>query len=278
MDLPTFSSLKFGDYILTRPTMLTLTERQRLTGQAIAGIQEMVRLRMKEGILVTGWFDESGGNDCPVATVCGYAVPPTASGQAAIDWHSRLKQDDLLSFSMKDAVTFQNNFATWKGEDDRRDALLRDLARIVSAAPFLKVSAIVRSEEFNALSEVERKKFGGDMLYCSIETCIRGILDSDNRASLHYIHDMTEKAAEFMKRFTKLRSRDQIVKDRCVAVTFADDTCHDGIQMADMAAYCMRCHFSGTRQNSIVSEVHEILSSKDRKIGKFLYIAGELVG
>lgn len=232
---------------------------------------------MRDGILVTGWFDESGSvADSSIALVAGFVALPGADAEVTKQWGLRLHEDGLQHFSMKHAMGFGDNFSTWADQVERRDVLLRDLAKIVSVSPLIKITAIVMAAFFNALPDIDLKKFGGDPLYCSIETCIRSILDSDDRFSLHYVHDLTEKSAQFMKRFNRIRARDQIIRERCVAVTFADDTCHYGIQMADMASYCARKALEGAGE-PIVSEVHALLTAKDQKHGHFLYKSGELV-
>jgi hypothetical protein len=233
---------------------------------------------MREGILVTGWFDESGGKGTPASYVVGFAALPEQAVKIFGKWKERLQADGLQQFGMKEAIHFHDQFESWKEDRERRDTLLRDLATIIAGASMLKVSATVTSSEFNTLSEAEKRKFDNDPLYRSIHACIRSILDGNDRFTLHYTHDMTDKATVFMKYFIKLRKRDQIINNRCVGVTFVDDTCHHGIQMADMAAYCTRCVLDPQGSNDpVIPEVHAILTSKDQKKDKFLYISGELV-
>jgi hypothetical protein len=227
--------------------------------------------------LVQGCFDESGKlADSEFVAFGGCVAPENAFEAFLPKWRERLHADKLSYTSMKDAIHFRGPFEDWGRDIKRRDTLLFDLAQLLSDAPIMRVASPMTTAEFRALPETQRKRFGNDIVYCGFEACIQGMLNQGTNLALHIACDLSEEyAKKCLTLFNKLRARNEVIKSRCFAITFADDTQHLGLQAADMVAFCARAEkLAPTKpQESIIERIIDLFRSQRTEVGTFLYRA-----
>ncbi len=230
-------------------------------------------------ILVNAYFDESGKLKDPNSEiVCfgGFAGPFKQTFAFVNKWDKCIKDAGLASTSMKEAIHFNGPYHGWKtaeGGPAKRDHVLRTLAHILADSGLLIITAPMTSAEFNAKPDWERKKFWDDLEYCGFEACINAVLHHAASLMLHVTCDLSEQYAEkCITLYNLLRKSDPLVKSRCMALTFGDDTHHSGLQAADMIAYCSRAeHMTAEPKHPIIQEIIGILRSPDRQVASFVY-------
>jgi hypothetical protein len=177
---------------------------------------------------------------------------------------------------MKDAIHFHGPFVNWKRDVQRRDALLFDLAELLSKAPIMRVASPMTTADFKALPDTQRKKLGNNIAYCGFEACIQGMLNQGPNLALHIACDLSEEyAKQCLTLFNKIRVRNEDIKSRCFAITFADDKQHLGLQVADMVAYCARAETLAptTAPELIIERIIELFRSQRTEVGTLLYRA-----
>lgn len=206
--------------------------------------------RMTATHQLTAYFDESGefqNSEYAVVGGCVFKkedIPPIHSR-----WRMRLNDEGIDYTSMKDALRFSGIYESWAGQEQRRDALLLDLAQVLVSSPMLRVWSTVTSAEFQALPSGIRERLGRDPHYCAFETCLCGVVKLPN-VQVHTVWDLSEEySATTVKLFNAFRRKNPIAKQRCPAISFCDDRFEHGLQMADMISYCARAGISG--QSSI---------------------------
>lgn len=194
--------------------------------------------------LVTACFDESGKlHDSKIVVFGGCAGAVGEFDRLAEAWSQRLAVDGVTSISMKDAMNFKKEFSEpqWKNNEDRRDALLFDLATLVFNSPLLRICSPQITSEFKSLCDQDRQSLGGNPQYQAFEACVTGLLGEDETIAVNVVCDLSEEYAEkCLKLFHKLRSRSPIARERLIGISFVDDTRHPGLQAADMIVYCRR--------------------------------------
>lgn len=226
------------------------------------------------------FLDESGKLADSSVVAYGGCV---AAGSQAISfsrkWEQFLKDADVKSTSMKEAVHFQGPYRTWKDQADaenKRDALLRSLANLLVSDGLLLISAPMKRSDFVAMPLNQRGKFWQDLHYCGFEACLTGVLHKVPRSRVHVICDLSEQYAEkCLTLFNKIRNRDPLAKDRCTAITFADDEDLPTLQAADMIAFCSRADEMRDERapEPITEELISILHTHDRQRGDLVYYA-----
>ena len=223
-------------------------------------------------------FDESGKlADSEIVVFGGCMGPREAVEDFGTKWVERLRRDGLQYTSMKEAIHFQGPYVDWKANTDKRDAVLRDLAKLLGDSSLLMMSSPITTSEFKALPSHQQKKLGNDPQYCGFEACIVSTLSQAPNLVLHAVCDLSEQYAErCITLFNTLRKRNETVKARCFALTFADDTRHSGLQAADMIAYCSRADHQRSTKTPvpIVEEIIGILNSHGGNTNWFVWKAG----
>jgi hypothetical protein len=227
--------------------------------------------------MVNAHFDESGKlGDSEIVAFAGCAGTTKAAWDCAAKWTEHLKVARISYTSMKDAIHLNGPYAMLRAETDsekKRDALLRTLARTVADSGLLLVAAPMTSAEFKSLPSSQRARFWNDLQYCGLEACISGVLHQGPNFVLHVTCDISEQYAQkCVALFNKLRSRDPLIRARCFAITFADDTKHVMLQVADMIAYCSRAeHLTSKKPEPIITELIETLRSPDQQVGSYVW-------
>jgi hypothetical protein len=190
------------------------------------------------------FFDESGKLQDPkneIVVFGGLAGPSNSAVVFEQKWEACIHHNHLSCTSMKDAIHFQGPYEAWKDNPTKRDDVLRQLAQLLADSDLFMVSSPMTSAEFKSLPQETRKKLWNDPQYCGFEACLMGVLAQRNDSVMHVACDLSEEYSEkCITLFNKLRKRNQIIKARCFAITFADDKRSSGLQAADMIAYCSR--------------------------------------
>lgn len=238
---------------------------------------------LSEPVPLNAYFDESGNLCDEIVSFGGCAGTPRQTLAFHHKWKALIDGAGVGYVSMKDAVHFKGPFGGWHKTADgkaKRDSLLRALARTVVDCGLLVLASSMTSAEFKALPKTQQKRFWDDNQYCQFETCITGLLHQRANPVLHIVCDLSEKYAEkCITLFNLLRKRDPLIKARCIAISFADDQTHTGLQAADMISYCARVeHQTETSPKPIVQEIIDILRSPDRTHASLIYRDGDELG
>lgn len=192
--------------------------------------------------VVLACFDESGKlNDSEVLAFGGCVALPDTMGRLTDAWERRLKSDGLPYTSMKDAMNFRGPYLSWKRTPGRRDAVIRDLGKLILETPMLRIVSPIQTSHFKTLPQEFRMKFRNDPQYAGFEACVLGILHARRDIGVHIMCDLSEQYSEkCVALFHLLRKRNLDAKDRCVGIGFADDEVNGPLQAADMISYCAR--------------------------------------
>lgn len=250
-----------------------------LVSREIADLGELIHKNMAFSRRLIAYFDESGKLHDSTCVVFGGCVfdPPVLEAVLA-GWLVRLRQDGLEATSMKEAVWLRGTFASWKGQEARRDALLLDLAAMIQSR-MLRIASTIHTAEFIALPETDRRRLGNDPQYAAFEACVRGIWDLPERCLVHIVCDLSEEySARTVALFHKLRRLNEVARLTCPLITFADDHLEPGLQMADMVAYCARAELlkATTPVPPIVERLIGIFGMADQKASTMYYRYGSL--
>jgi hypothetical protein len=215
-------------------------------------------------------FDESGKytDTSGVFVFAGLAAYTQNLTEIHNAWLPLLQDASLSHMSMKDAMDFKGGFLPFRDREAERDNLLRSLARVIAdrrdlvllASPYETSSA----REFNRLTVAQRKLMLGNPYYAAFEACVLGALEQLPRALIHVVCDIAEEYSEtVLKAFHKMRKQNQTVKERCLGISFQDDTWYPPLQVADMLAYCERKKLlaeTGEPIPSVIQDMLEILT------------------
>ncbi len=227
--------------------------------------------------LFQGCFDESGKlADSEIVAFGGCIGTYDQFHALGVKWEKRLGDDGLPYTSMKDAMHARGPYIGWKNFTGKRDAILRDFARMIVESRMLMMSSPMTSSEFKTLPALQRQKLGNDIYYCGFEAVVMGTLHHAPNLVLHVICDLSEEYSEkCIKLFNKLRQKNESVKARCFGISFADDERHSGLQAADMIAYCSRADSLRFLRppEPIVEEIIAILSEGGTELDSYLFRA-----
>jgi Protein of unknown function (DUF3800) len=234
--------------------------------------------------IVLACFDESGKfKDSDVVAFGGCVFVPQTLQRFSHEWKARLEVDGLPFTSMKDAVHCKGPYEKfWKVAEDKRDAILIDLATMLVDASAIRIVSSMLTSTFNAFNQQFREKMGNDPVYAGFESSLMGILHSSPTIEVHVVYDLSEEYSEkAIKLFHKLRRNKADFKERCNGISFADDELHAGLQAADMIAFCARAQTERHKKQPrpIVDRLIGILKTEDSVEMTTLYkIAGEGLG
>jgi hypothetical protein len=244
--------------------------------QAIESVGRMMTQTI-QGEQWTAFFDESGKLANSEVVAFGGCVGPTnATAEFSHDWEAFLVHNGLMYTSMKDAMHFRGPYLGWKDNPGKRDAVLRGLAQLLADSKLLMIATPMTTAEFKALPQSQRDKFWNDVEYAGLEACTISVLSQSPRIFVNAICDLSEEYSEkCVKLFHKLRARDEVIKTRCVAITFADDTRTSGLQAADMIVYCARANHqrSTIPPDPLIDELVSILASHGTSENSFVWRA-----
>jgi len=227
---------------------------------------------------VTAFFDESGklaNNEF----VCFGGIASEQSNMLAFanTWSDLLIARGLPHFSMKEAMNFTGPFEGWRARTSERDQLLRDL--LLSTSQVNRVSCAFSSIQFRALPQEERKAYH-DPAYMLFEGCVKAVISRNPQVGIIVTCDLSEEYSErCLKMYHKMRKRWPEIKQRCFALSFADDERLPQLQAADMIAYLQRA--SKIRESrapeAVIAEMIGILERK-REVQTVHYQERELGG
>ena len=214
-------------------------------------------------IVVKACFDESGklaDQDCVV--FAGSVATEDEWGVISTRWNAALNENDIRYLSMKEAIAFSGEFKNWRKRVVERDRLLDYLATM--AHPFIGFysSAAMKTKDFLELPEKQRAKLK-NLQYCGFEGCvretIRGIKNQEMKVQL-WCDSSDEYARQCLDLYIKLRRENQDVRDKCIAITFAEDEHFPPLQFADMVAYAVRHSQPDSTPEPIIQKLMAIFS------------------
>jgi uncharacterized protein DUF3800 len=196
-----------------------------------------------------------------------------------VKWRERITKENIAYVSMKDAIHFRNEFSGWKERTEERDQLLKDLATIGMDLIGFWIPMVIDTDRFKAMPEQKRKRLKNPQ-YMGFEGCVKAIIKGSPRQDvfLNLYCDLSEEYAETcLKLFQRMRFKEPELKQRCVAITFADDTKLGPLQLADMMAYCARAdHLRHVdKPDSIVEELLAIFRREKTTEGYTLVYGSE---
>jgi hypothetical protein len=85
-------------------------------------------------VMMTSYFDDSGGEDHNFTFVCGWVASVQAWQAFEVQWKLFLAKHEVLYLHMKEFSQFKGPFKGWEDNEPKRAAFLSDAAAIVHAA------------------------------------------------------------------------------------------------------------------------------------------------
>ncbi len=230
-------------------------------------------------VVVQACFDESGKlKDTAFVAFGGCIFFPQVLRDFARKWEQRLKSEGLAHTSMKEAIHFKGPYLKWKNCPEKRDSLVLDLVDLLAESSTIRISAAISTDEFKNLSHSFREKMRFDPQFGMFEAVVLGALQGSvhpqAKVSLHIVCDLSEDFSEkCVSLFHLLRKNHAEVKDRCVAIGFADDEVHVGLQAADMVSYCARAHVARNvvPLDPLVEQIIARFAAQDRTDSSVFY-------
>ena len=219
------------------------------------------------------FFDESGKLQDSEAVVFAGCIAAEEHWVSYMQkWSERIKRANppMNSLSMKDAMHFHNEFTGWQNRIHERDDLLADLAEIAVDHIICWVALPVTATLFKGLPEGRKKQLRNPQ-YMGFEAAVKAMLDivkNPSTSLLHIYCDSSEEYAEkCLKLYPRMRYLDAETKQRCIAITFAEDQFFPPLQVADMIAYCIRanCLRHKVRPEPIVDRLLSIFERDQSK-------------
>lgn len=254
----------------------------RHVGRAIYSVGRMMTQTI-QGEQWTAFFDESGKlSDSAIVAFGGCAGPMDATIEFGREWEAFLVNNGLTHTSMKEAIHFHGPYEGWKNNAARRNEVLRGLAKMVADSALLMIATPMTADEFKKLPQLRREQFWNDLEYAGLEACTMAVISQRPNIFVNTVCDLsTDYSEKCVKLYHKLRGRNDAIKSRCIAITFADDERTSGLQAADMIAYCARADHQ--RQSKppkpIVEELIKILGTHGTRADWFVWKAeGEGLG
>jgi hypothetical protein len=128
-------------------------------------------------VVVTSYMNETGHSDEPdfrFAGRAGFVAPVDAWEKLGSAWQEILDIFHLKEpFHMKDFAHSAGQFKDWKGKETKRQLLFGSLVRVIVKIDAIPIGAIVSLDDFETLSERQRKAFI-DPYYVGFQTCTKG--------------------------------------------------------------------------------------------------------
>jgi uncharacterized protein DUF3800 len=126
---------------------------------------------------VTSYMDETGHSDDPTfrfAGMAGFVAPVDHWEKLGKTWQEILDVFSLKDpFHMKEFAHSSGQFREWKGKETKRQLLFKTLVQLIVKIDAIPVGAIVSLDDFETLSERQRKAFV-DPYYVAFQTCTKG--------------------------------------------------------------------------------------------------------
>jgi hypothetical protein len=225
-------------------------------------------------VIVKACFDESGTSKDQEHVVFAGCVAGESEWNVISDkWKAALAENDIRYLTMKEAFNFKGEFKGWRNRVAERDRLLVHLAATAHPLIAFYLSAPMVSRDFWSLPDKERAKLR-DPQYCGFEGCVRYTLDGikDPRIGVHIYCDSSDAyARQCLELYIKLRRENLDVRERCIAITFAEDEHFPPLQMADMLAYCVRHSQPDSTPEPVIKTLNEIFEKDGIGISGMTY-------
>jgi hypothetical protein len=111
--------------------------------------------RRKLSAMFTAYFDDSGHPDRgPELVVGGYISTVEKWVRFEEEWSEVLELFDVEYFHMKEFAHSTGEFSGWKGNDGRRIAFLKRLAKVIRRRVLASVSSAMLMNDFRAVDEI----------------------------------------------------------------------------------------------------------------------------
>jgi hypothetical protein len=226
-------------------------------------------------VTVNACFDESG-KLADTAHVAFAGCVATESDWRGISrrWNEILGTKGLKSTSMKDAIHFHKSFEGWQDRVQERDDLLVSLAKMLQRDVGFHGACPINCAQFKALPDKHKKKLKNPQ-YCGFEATVTLALDwLRPDMKLHVFCDSSDEyAKECIGLYNLLRNNNRVAKEKCIAITFAEDEHFPPLQAADMLAYCVRADASRdvVAPDPIVDRLLRIFTGDGNGIYGFAY-------
>ena len=169
------------------------------------------------------------------------AVPVFTSAWAeCLRAHSKKAKRPVAQYlQTKEALRCQGEFKNWRLP--QVNDLLIDLARLMRQQCYSLIAAPANKQDFKALPEQFQRKLQG-LNGLSFEVCINELMNEVGpHDHLHIACDDEEReAVEMYKLLVRYKHRHPSSRDKFVAICFANDRYHPGLQAADLFAYMER--------------------------------------
>ena len=205
------------------------------------------------------YFDESGKHkDHPVVTFSGVCISESKIQQFDESWKALLREYELPWLHMKEVSQLSRNVCTKmprkQSEQDRNNALI-PFANCINQHFEYGLIQAMDVEGFNSLSKNAKFQLGHteDPYYIAF---VRGLLElvnyvqGDDKLSI-ICDDDKDTAWDCYRHYRGVRRAHDIIREKTVSLTFADDKYFPALQAADMLAFLSRLEarmrFHGTR-------------------------------
>jgi hypothetical protein len=216
-------------------------------------------------VIVKACFDESGKLADKDYVVFAGSVATASEWEVLSErWLALLKENGIAYLSMKEAFNFRGEFKGWRPRATERDRLLVKLAE--TAQPFIgfHLSSPMSTKQFSALSAKEKAKLVNHQ-YLGFETGIRATAQKANSPEMKiqvYCDSSDEYSRQCLDLYIKLRSKNQDLRERCIAITFAEDRYFPPLQLADMLSYCVRHTQEGSNPEPVILSILRIFKQR----------------
>lgn len=227
-------------------------------------------------------FDESGTHPkSPIFVVAGLVAPPVQWERLTVEWQRVLDAEGLPDFHMKDYVHSRKHFAEWKGDEPRRDGLMRNLVRIITKRVDYRVWAAIDMAAYRQLIPRDTDRRMPYSICASLcASVLRDISATTHRG--HFIPYMFEQGGHGSERvfraFDKLMGSDKHDFYRMSALTKGKREKFPCLQAADLHAYEVHKYFADqvhrTQPPRFRNSFRELMKVKDA--GGYLMVPAKL--
>jgi hypothetical protein len=123
--------------------------------------------------MFTAYFDASGNKRMPVLTVAGFVSRVAKWDRFNDEWSAILSGEQVSSMHMTDFVSSKRQFASWRGQSDRRRKFISDLTDCIKRNTNKGFAASLFIDDYNEVNAEFKvsEHFGQPFTLCS-RTCL----------------------------------------------------------------------------------------------------------
>ncbi len=193
------------------------------------------------------YFDESGKfKDHEVISFCGLCSPISRVQQFEEEWKRLLRSCELESLTMKRALRRTRRLSPYidKQSAEERSETLKPFALCIRKHFEIGVAIAVDVQAYERLSAIAKRKVGGSddpfyfAFFCGIMAPTKRIREEDKISII--CDDDEETALPCYKAYRRAKKVEPILRNRLVALTFANDDDFVPLQAADMFSSLVR--------------------------------------